>query len=891
MLTIGQVVGHYEVLEKLGEGGMGVVYKARDKHLDRVVALKLLSADKVGDDNRLRRFTLEARAASSLNHPHIVTVHDISSENGNQFIVMEYVLGKTLDQLIPRKGMRLNEALKTAIQIAEALGAAAAAGIVHRDLKPGNVMVTDSGAVKVLDFGLAKLTEASGSEGSLTTIADPDERPRTHEGTVLGTFSYMSPEQAEGKPLDPRSDIFSFGALLYEMVTGQRAFRGDTGMSTISSILRDEPKPASQISVDLPRDLEKIISRCLRKDRERRFQTIADVRIALLELKEESDSGKLVAGETPQNRKRQYRWMLGGLVAVLVLAAAGIGLYVHSREPQPEMRLVPFTSYTGFQGFPAFSPDGNQIAFAWTGEQGSVTHIYAKVIGTDSPLQLTHGDQDDISPAWAPDGKSVAFLRVVSGSFAGIYQVSPLGGSEHHVAEIGAPEIGALVERRFPHLSWSSNGKWLVTAGREALNKPSRILVISVDDGDVRTLSPGTTGDEVGPALSPDSRMMAFSRRLSEGDAGLFVVDLDESLRLRGVPRQLNTPSGASVGPAWTADGKELVFWHGIAGPVSSQLWRVSASGATAARPIAFVGNGASYPAIAAHGNRLAFSHSFNDINVWRMSITAPGRAGEPVPMITSTRGDIVRPHAFSPDGRRIAFESDRSGALGVWLANADGRDVSLLFGGPTYLSGSPAWSPDGQWIAFDTRKDKNAQIYVVSADGGAPRRLSSDPFDHLVPYWSSDGKWLYFQSNHTGRMEIYRIPSKGGAAVQITRNGGWAPQESSDGKFLYYTRDRNSSTPLMRMPVGGGREEQILASVFDRTWAVVNQGIWFVDGVGIDNSSLRFFDFKTDKAVTVAKLPKVAATGLAISPNGRDLLYNQIDNRGTEILLVENFR
>ena len=258
----GQTLSHYQIQEKLGEGGMGVVYKARDTRLDRFVAIKVLPADKVANANRRQRFVQEAKAASSLSHPNIITVHDICHENGTDFMVMEYVHGKTLGQLIPRKGMRLNEALKISVQIAHALTASHAAGIVHRDLKPGNVMVTENGLVKVLDFGLAKLTETSGNdeEESTRTL-----RHSTEEGTILGTAAYMSPEQAEGKKVDSRSDVFSFGALLYEMITGQRAFRGDTKLSTLAAILNSEPKPVSDIVPGIPPEVEKLIRKCLRR--------------------------------------------------------------------------------------------------------------------------------------------------------------------------------------------------------------------------------------------------------------------------------------------------------------------------------------------------------------------------------------------------------------------------------------------------------------------------------------------------------------------------------------------------------------------------------------------------------------------------------------------------
>src|SRR5512137_89544 len=304
---IGKTLGHYQITGKLGEGGMGVVYKARDTHLDRFAALKVLPPEKVSDPDRKRRFIQEAKAASALNHPSIITIYDIDQAAGIDFIAMEYVAGKTLDDLIPRKGIRLPLALKYAVQIADALARAHGAGIIHRDLKPSNVMVDEHGLVKVMDFGLAKLTEVSGPEAETAAT-------RTGEGTVLGTAAYMSPEQAEGKQIDTRSDIFSFGSMLYEMLTGQRAFPGDTRASTIASILREEPKAISQVAEGLPREVERIVKRCLRKDPVERFQHMDDLKVALEELKEESDSQGLVIGVAPAQARR--RWLLAAVIAL-----------------------------------------------------------------------------------------------------------------------------------------------------------------------------------------------------------------------------------------------------------------------------------------------------------------------------------------------------------------------------------------------------------------------------------------------------------------------------------------------------------------------------------------------------------------------------------------------
>ena len=294
---IGQTLGHYRIDSKLGEGGMGVVYRAFDTHLERAVAIKVLRSDAIASPDRKRRFVQEAKSASALNHPGIVHIYDIDSANlpdgPTDFIAMEFVPGKTLDQYIGIGGLSLKDALKYGIQIADALARAHAAGIVHRDLKPANIIVGDDGRVKLLDFGLAKLTEVIDGDPEGATATAARENPQTEEGAILGTVAYMSPEQAEGRKVDRRSDIFSFGSVLYEMVTGRRAFEGTNKISTLGAILHTEPTAASGISAGVPTELDKIIARCLRKDPERRAQGIADISLALEELKQESESGRL----------------------------------------------------------------------------------------------------------------------------------------------------------------------------------------------------------------------------------------------------------------------------------------------------------------------------------------------------------------------------------------------------------------------------------------------------------------------------------------------------------------------------------------------------------------------------------------------------------------------
>ncbi len=300
---IGRTLLHYRITEEIGRGGMGIVYKAIDTHLDRPVAVKILPHDKIADAERKRRFVLEAKAASALRHPNIVVIHDIASDHGLDFIVMEYVEGASLQALIGRRGLKLGSALGYAVQIADGLAKAHAAGIVHRDLKPTNVMVTTAGLVKILDFGLAKLADPgpTAEEGRTMTLT-PADKPETEEGFVVGTAAYMSPEQAEGGAVDARSDIFSFGVLLYEMLTGHKAFQRESRMKTLAAVLNEEPRPASAVNEALPAEAERLLSRCLRKDPARRWQTVSDLKVALEDLKEDSESGKLPAAVRPAER-------------------------------------------------------------------------------------------------------------------------------------------------------------------------------------------------------------------------------------------------------------------------------------------------------------------------------------------------------------------------------------------------------------------------------------------------------------------------------------------------------------------------------------------------------------------------------------------------------------
>jgi serine/threonine protein kinase len=370
---IGQTIDRYRIESKLGEGGMGVVYKARDTHLDRDVAVKILPADKVAEPTRKQRFIREARAASALNHPNIVTLHDVGSRDGLDFMILEYVAGRPLNDVIPSGGMPVASALGYAIQMADALTAAHGAGIFHRDLKPSNVMITTDGRAKILDFGLAKLAEPAGTSPDAPTVA----APLTEEGMVIGTVSYMAPEQAEGRPTDARSDIFSFGIVLYEMTTGRRPFDGRTPLSILHEILHQEPTPPLQINSAIPPDLERVILRCLRKEPARRFQTMADLKAALEDVAAESRSPPRATARTMS--RTTSRWM--PLLVAVSLAGVAIAGFLAWTRRKPEASPMPLTAtalttFAGVERYPSFAPDGRQIAFSWNGLNGDNEDVW-----------------------------------------------------------------------------------------------------------------------------------------------------------------------------------------------------------------------------------------------------------------------------------------------------------------------------------------------------------------------------------------------------------------------------------------------------------------------------------------------------------------------------------
>ncbi len=869
----GATLGPYEILERIGAGGMGEVWKAQDTRLGRFVAIKT-SRDRFGE-----RFAGEARAVAALNHPNICTLYDV----GPAYLVMELISGRSLDHIIPKKGMRLSEVLRYGVEIADALAAAHTRRIVHRDLKPSNVMVTDQGRVKVLDFGLARLSvqppEASATQTATFAI------PETAEGTIVGTVAYMSPEQAQGLPVDARSDVFSFGVLLYEMITGERAFRGATNVATLAAVVKDEPKPARSLAGHLPPELERIITRCLRKDPARRFQNMSDLHVALTELKEEAASGSLnpapSATVVASSRKRTWLWATFVVVA-MAAATAGLWAWRGLREAVPPPKLVPVTSYPGFQQQGVLSPDGRQVAFAWDGEKGDRNNfdIYVKLIGQPDALRLTTDPTAEFSPAWSPDGRQIAFRRN-----DGIFTISALGGAERRLGQ-GFSSVGPA-----PMLSWAPNGSGIAVASAKS------IVVVPADGGEPRSISSPPEGEhDISPAFSRDGQELAFFRcGAGPVSCALNIQALDAGFRAiaapRKIARKLYFPLG---GIAWSADGKSLVFGGSRYWSIGD-MWRVPADGGSPEQRIELVGWPAQSPSVA--GDRLLFTRPTNHSDIWRY------REGSGVaPFIRSTLWE--HGPQFSPDGTRIAFQTapTKEGDQ-IWVARADGTGRSQVTAPDVIGAGWPHWSPDSKWLVFrNQREDGFFNIAVLEAAGGSLRNLVVRG-DNQNPSFSLDGNSIWFPSNRTGRPEVWRVPFAAGQEEQFTRNGGGSPVESPDGKTLYYLKDhllreireQGASYLLFAQDTGGGPERQVLSSpVYGRAYAPVQDGIWFIGSVGTRKDfALQFFRFSDRSTHVAAPLGSAVIPfgNLSVSPDGKTTLFSVVANPGSVLEMIEGFR
>jgi len=807
---LGETLAHYKVVSRLGKGGMGEVYVAEDTKLHRRIALKVLPQEVATDTNRRARFEREARAVAALSHPNIVTLHSVeevgTSTGPVHFITMELVEGQTLAQLLPRSGFALNRLLEIAIPLADAVSYAHRAGITHRDLKPDNLMVDGEGRLRVLDFGLAKLHEPSDSTDETQAAT---ATAVTGEGKIVGTVAYMSPEQAEGKAIDSRSDIFSLGTILYELASGERPFRGETSMSTIGSILKDQPTSITELKPSLPHHLSRVIRRCLAKDPDRRYQTALDVRNELEELKTDLDSGELsveTGGAIAPSTRGSNLLVVLGVVAVLAIVAFFVFRALRPSNPAAIVytpRLI--TGSSDFDDDPNWSPDGKFFAVARM-TSGSKDVLVQPVDGGEAVVRAD-GPGDETAPRWSPDGKYLAYVSTSEpGSF--IFLVSPDGGTPKKLigTDIRALDSGTLRRSMGDH-PWAADGETLLVS---RVTSSGRLAVYRVDrvSGDAEQLTfPPAGSDDLGATYSFDGERIVFQRQ-TQGRGAAWIMPATG-----GDPEVLLDDEFHNEEIKWRPDNRHLVFQSDRAGNTVN-LFEIDVVTGTM-RPLTSLTKRVTGSSVSLD-DRIIYSAFWHDTFLFAVDV----ETGEQK-QITSHNEDNFGAR-FSADGRSVAYHSTRTGNSEIWLHHLDGRPETRF----TDYSGwdlYPEWSPDGQRLIFVSDRDGGSfKIFIANADGGGGARLLVDqqiswqrggysPVNtSLVSRWSPDGASIgYLVAEDEGTTLWTVQPDGEGARKRLDDLTGFDWYRSS--RHALITRRRGSEEELIAVDLESGREQTLL--------------------------------------------------------------------------------
>lgn len=779
---VGRTLGHYRIIEKVGVGGMGEIYRAHDEHLVRDVAIKVISAGSLGDQSARRRFRLEALALSKLNHPNVETVFDFNTQEGIDFLVMEYIPGVTLKDRIADGPLPEKEIAHLGLQLAEGLTAAHLHGVVHRDLKPGNIMITPDDRLKILDFGLAKLVDPHDQTGCL------DRSTTSQPGA--GTLAYMAPEQLSGKLVDQRADIYGAGTVLYEMTTGRHPFQGPVVGSLIDDILHRLPVPPGQFRSGISSRLEEIVLKCLEKDPGDRYQASRDLQIDLRRLCGSTDPRMLpypVPGKRPYWR---HAWIAGAAAALVACVFLFLWIFPWmfpaGDAVSPSGHPFQVTRADSWEGEPALSPDGGRIAYS-SNESGNL-QIYVVDVHGGNPLRLTNDKASDDEPAWFPDGSTVAFASDRGGE-QGIWKTGQLGGDP-------MPLIANAT-----HPAISPDGKQVAFSRRTDGGKLRIGVAPASDSSGVRMLTADADGlwDHEYPAWSPDGRMICYTSR-----HGLWLVP-----SAGGKARPLTPGSDRDFDPAWSPDGRHIHFASYREGTVA--LWRVNASGGNPER-ITLGTASEVHPNVSRDGARLVYSTGMPAGMPGRGVILLDRDTGAEV-SITDLKTDFMA--AISPDKKQIVLSSDRYGPYSdLWLQSlAHGRpsgQARRLASQGGNLS-HPVFSPDGHWIAYYGIIAGQRDIWTIPVEGGSPIRFTDNPAPDYHPAWSPDGTQLAFVSEREGPRQIYVEAVKDGKPAGPPRwleTGETAPEApawSPDGKLIAFRGAKNDSAEIYVVPVNGG--------------------------------------------------------------------------------------
>ena len=767
-ISAGTRLGDCEIVAPLGAGGMGEVYRARDQSLGREVAVKVLPEELASDRDRLRRFEQEARAAAALNHPNILAVYRFGTTDRNApYLVTELLQGQTLRERLEQGEIPRRKVVEYALQMARGLAAAHDRGIVHRDLKPENIFLTRDGVVKILDFGLAKLVEpdAAGLSNSGATVSV------TELGVVLGTVGYMSPEQVRGQAVNHRSDIFGLGVILYEMLSGNRAFQGATAADTMSAILKEEPADLWSTRRSLPPALGHIVHRCLEKDPAERFQSARDLAFNLeLLSREESGSGAALA--LPARKDRQ--WLVPVLVALAVLAATGLG-FLAARAVRPRsdsslpIELKRLTDFVGMEEFPALSPDGKSIAF--TADVGGRRQVWVRLLAGGSPLQVTHDDADHQYPRWSSDSSSLIYFSPSSepDGQGKIWQIPALGGT-------GRPLLtsltGADLSHDGKHIAYfhSNQGELELDIADADSSNSRRLTVLPTEYiySDLR--------------WSPDDRQLGFERGRTF-DYDIFYVPVEG-----GTPQAITQDRNPLAGFAWLPDGSGVVYSSSRGDTVlylrTMNLWSVQTGGKNL-RQLTFGETSYISPDLDPGGNLVATRRQIQ-FDIWRYPVDgSPAENVRHGTQITHQTGAVQTPSA-GPGDHELVYLSDSGGHGNLWVLNLETQQTRQVTfeHDPQVTIGVPVWSPNGKYIAYVKRglKGWNVDLWLMNPDGSNAHKVSDGGG---WACWSPDSRWLYFSPPTQNAFRIEKISPEGGAPM-VVREEGQKPAVDTEGRLFF---------------------------------------------------------------------------------------------------------